>query len=63
LQKIKVAVFCGWITLPQDALNSIGVTYAVSVMERAHGLDDALEHTIPYLRDMVEEFARKISKE
>ena len=63
LQKIKAAVFCGWITLPQDALNSIGVTYAASVMERAHGLDDALEHTIPYLRDMVEEFARKISKE
>ena len=63
LQKIKVAVFCGWIALPQDALNSIGVSYAASVMERAHGLDDALEHTIPYLRDMVEEFARKISKD
>lgn len=63
LQNIKVAVFCGWITLPQDALNSIGVTYAASVMERAQGLDDALEHTIPYLRDMVEEFARKISKD
>ena len=63
LQKIKVAVFCGWITLPQDALNSIGVTYAASVMERAQGMEDALEHTIPYLRDMVKEFTEKISKD
>jgi len=62
IQNIKVAVFCGWITLPQDAMSAIGVTYAASVMERAHGLDDAIENTIPYLRDMVEEFARKISK-
>jgi glycerate kinase len=61
LQGIKVAVFCGRITLPQDAMNAIGVSYAASVMERSIDLDDAIKHSIIYLREMVAEFAGRIS--
>ena len=60
LQGIKVAVFCGRITLPQDAMNAIGVGYAASVMERSVDLDDAIKHSIIYLREMVVEFAGRI---
>ena len=61
LQKIKVAVFCGRISLPQDAMNAIGVNYAASVMEKAHDFDDAVENVIPYLKEIVRKFAGKIS--
>ena len=61
LNNIKVAVFCGRISLPQDAMNPIGVNYAASVMEKAHDFDDAVENVIPYLKEMVRKFAMRIS--
>ena len=42
-------------------MNSIGVNYAASVMEKAHDFDDAVENVIVYLGEMVRKFAKRIS--
>ena len=60
--KIKVAAFCGSIDLIPDELNQMGIVYRDSIIYKAINLDDALENTTFYLKQITEEFIDFISK-
>lgn len=61
-QNIQVAVFCGEITLPVDAMAAMDIHYAASVIERAKDLQDAMENSSAYLREMAVEFGLKLER-
>lgn len=61
-QKIPVAAFCGKITLPQDALATMGIHYSSSVVLEAKDYEDAMENGKEYLREMARKFAIKLSR-
>lgn len=61
-QKIPVAVFCGRITLPQDALSNMGIQYSASVILEAIDYDDAVKNGKAYLDKMATDFAIKLER-
>ena len=61
-QNIQVAVFCGEISLPADAMAAMDIHYAASIMERAKNLQDALENSGAYLREIAVAFALKLER-
>ena len=61
-QKIPVAVFCGRITLPQDALSNMGIQYSASVILEAIDYDDAVKNGKVYLDKMATDFAVKLER-
>ena len=61
-QKIPVAVFCGRITLPQDALSNMGIQYSASVILEANDYDDAVKNGKVYLDKMATDFAVKLQR-
>ncbi len=61
-QKIPVAVFCGRITLPQDALSNMGIRYSSSVLLEAEDYDDAIKNGKVYLDKMATDFALKLQR-
>lgn len=61
-QNIQVAVFCGEISLPVDAMATMDIHYAASVIERAKDLQDAMENSSAYLREMAVEFGLKLER-
>ncbi|MDN3643772.1 glycerate kinase [Lutimonas halocynthiae] len=62
-QKIPVAVFCGRITLPQDALSNMGIQYSASVMLEAIDYDDAIKNGRSYLDKMATDFALRVQRD
>ncbi len=56
----KLAVFCGMIELEKQALEDIGISYAASVMDTAVDLEDALQNSKDYLKNIATTFAQKI---
>ncbi len=63
LQDIPVAAFCGSISLPQDALSTMGIYYSDSVMLQALNYDDAMKNGKTYLAKMARDFALKLDRE
>ena len=63
LQKIKVAAFCGRITLPQDTLATMGIYYSSSVMLEAIDFDDAMKNGRIYLAKMAKDFALRLERD
>ncbi len=63
LQKIPVATFCGRITLPQDALATMGIRYSSSVMLEAKDYDDAMKNGKTYLSKMAKDFAVRLQRD
>ena len=62
-QKIPAAVFCGRITVPQDAISTMGIHYSDSVMLQAKDLDDAMENGRTYLAEMAKNFALRLQRD
>ncbi len=62
-QNIPVAAFCGRITLPQDALSTMGIRYSSSVMLEAENLEDAMENGRVYLKKMAKDFALRLQRD
>lgn len=62
-QKIPAAVFCGRITVPQDAIATMGIHYSDSVMLQAKDLEDAMKNGRTYLESMAKNFALKLQRE
>jgi glycerate kinase len=60
--QIKVAVFCGSIDLKAEKLNTLGIAYSDSIINKAKNLDDALVHTALYLKQITKEFTNFISE-
>ena len=63
MQKIPVAALCGRITLPQDALATMGIHYASSVMLEAIDYEDAMKNGRTYLAQMAKDFARRLERD
>ncbi len=63
LQDIPVAAFCGSISLPQDALSTMGIYYSDSVMLQALDYEDAMKNGRTYLAKMARDFALKLDRE
>lgn len=60
-QNIPVAALCGSVGLSKEDANDFGVSYATSVMEKANSLEDAMQNTYEYVKQMASEFAQEIS--
>lgn len=60
---IPVAAFCGRITLPQDALATMGIRYSSSVMLEAKDYEDAMKNSRTYLDKMATDFALKLERD
>lgn len=61
-KNIPVAAFCGRITLPQDALSTMGIQYSASALLEAKDLEDAMKNGRTYLSKMARDFAMKIQR-
>jgi len=57
---IPVAAFCGSILLPKESLNSLGISYAASIMDIATNLEDAMGNANKYLSIISSNFAKSI---
>ena len=55
----SLAALCGRISM-SDARKEMEIDYADSVMARATGLEDAMENSARYIREMAEDFARSL---
>lgn len=57
--KIPVAALCGSILLEKESLKSLGISYAVSILDQAKSIDDAMTNSNTYLLSMAIDFARR----
>jgi glycerate kinase len=55
----SLAALCGRISM-SDARKEMEIDYADSVMARAKGLEDAMQNSARYVREMAEDFARSL---
>jgi glycerate kinase len=56
----SLAALCGMISM-SDARKELEIDYADSVMARASDLQDAMENSARYVREMASEFARALT--
>ena len=61
LQKIKVAAFCGTIDLEEHSIESLGINYADAVMNYANNLEDAMQNSFDYLKQIAQKFTTEIN--
>lgn len=59
-KQIKVAAFCGAISLSTEDIEKLGITYTAAVIDRAQDLEDAMENTTTYLTEIASDFAEKV---
>ncbi|WP_242084077.1 glycerate kinase [Aestuariivivens sediminis] len=59
-KQIKLAAFCGVVELNRMATKHLGIHYTDAVMNYAKNLDDAMENTYYYIKQMASEFAKKV---
>ncbi|WP_242156151.1 glycerate kinase [Aestuariivivens sediminis] len=59
-KQIKLAAFCGVVELNRMATKHLGIHYIDAVMNYAKNLDDAMENTYYYIKQMASEFAKKV---
>ncbi len=57
---ISVATFCGSIDLNENQLNKMGIKYSASILEQAKDLDDAINNSKRYLKNLVSDFVNYI---
>lgn len=55
-QQIPVAALCGSVTLNEEELKQMGIHYTASIIQKASNLEDAIENTTRYLKEIVKEF-------
>lgn len=60
--QIKVAAFCGSIDLNAEELNKMGIAYSDCIISKAKNLDDALDNTALYLKQITKAFTDFISE-
>jgi len=60
--QIKVAAFCGSIDLTPEELTKMGIDYSDSIIDKAKNLDDALNNSSAYLKQITEVFAAALSE-
>ena len=56
---IPVVALCGSISLQQESLKTMGISYAASILDRSKSLDDALKNSHRYLSDLASDLAKK----
>jgi len=61
-ENIPVAALCGNIELKKQDLEKLGISYSDSVITKAKNLEDAMQNSNLYLREIVSKFAREILK-
>lgn len=59
--KINVAAFCGNITLDNQQLKEMGISYSASIMAKAQNFEDAISNTTLYLSEITEVFTKQVS--
>ncbi len=59
-QGIKVAAFCGRITLEANAINALGLSYTDQMLHYATSTADAMRYSERYLEQMIEVFVGKV---
>jgi glycerate kinase len=58
-KNIKVAAFCGAIDLDENCLNEFGIVYADAVMNYSKNLEDAMQNSYNYVKEISVKFASK----
>lgn len=56
-KNIKVAAFCGAVDLSKNDINTMGITYVDAVIAKAKSLEDAMQNSYNYVREIAETFA------
>lgn len=59
-EKISVAVFCGSNELNESDLKRFGIKYVDSVIKKAHNLEDAMNNSKTYLKEIAIDFINKM---
>ena len=60
-QKIKAAAFCGTIDLEENSIETLGINYADAVMNYANNLEDAMQNSFDYLKQIAQKFTTEIN--
>jgi glycerate kinase len=58
---IKLAAFCGAISLSTEEIEKLGITYTYAVIKKAQNLEDAMENATTYLTEIASDFAQKVN--
>lgn len=58
--QIKVAAFCGAIDLDEATAKDFGIVYADAVISYSKNIEDAMENSSNYVKEMAEKFAKTL---
>lgn len=59
-KKIKIAALCGSIDLSENNLADLSITYTDTVINYSKNLDDAMNNSAKYVKQMAEKFAKTL---
>ncbi|WP_298556516.1 glycerate kinase [uncultured Algibacter sp.] len=56
---LKVAVFCGAISLNETTIKNLGINYADTVLNYSDNIDDAMSNSYVYVKEIAKKFTEK----
>ena len=60
-KSIPVVAFCGNIFLQKKQLNDLGISYTASIIDKAMGIEDAMNNSYEYLINISKQFVKDIT--